>query len=157
MSHLPTIQFAAPQFPASGVLVVLAGKDGALPAGLPDGVRGAAERAGSLGKFKGKGLSTVETIAPAESGLDRIVVVGTAGEEPFGEEDWLKLGGTIQAVFTSSWTGPARIEVCDAPHHLLLTTEPGTDDEGGAAVDRTDRTAGCRAAQRQAWRGASRA
>ena len=23
-----------------------------------------------------------------------------------------------------------RIEVCDAPHHLLLTTEPGTDDEG---------------------------
>ncbi|WP_019995664.1 leucyl aminopeptidase [Aureimonas ureilytica] len=97
MSHLPTIQFAAPQFPASGVLVVLAGKDGALPAGLPDGVRGAAERAGSLGKFKGKGLSTVETIAPAESGLDRIVVVGTAGEEPFGEEDWLKLGGTIQA------------------------------------------------------------
>ncbi len=33
-------------------------------------------------------------------------------------------------VFTSSWTGPARIEVCETPHHLLLTTEPGTDDEG---------------------------
>jgi uncharacterized protein YndB with AHSA1/START domain len=42
----------------------------------------------------------------------------------------LRVGGTVQAVFTSSWTGPARIEVCDAPHHLLLTTEPGTDDEG---------------------------
>ncbi|WP_130386726.1 SRPBCC domain-containing protein [Kribbella sp. VKM Ac-2569] len=38
-------------------------------------------------------------------------------------------GGTIQAVFTSTWNGPARIEVCEAPHHLLLTTEPGTDDE----------------------------
>lgn len=35
----------------------------------------------------------------------------------------------VHAVFTSTWTGPARIEVCDAPHHLLLTTEPGTDDE----------------------------
>ena len=42
----------------------------------------------------------------------------------------LRVGGTIQAVFTSTWTGPGRVEVCDAPHHLLLTTEPGTDDEG---------------------------
>jgi uncharacterized protein YndB with AHSA1/START domain len=41
----------------------------------------------------------------------------------------LRVGGTIQAVFTSTWTGPARIEECDAPHHLLLTTEPGTEDE----------------------------
>ena len=41
----------------------------------------------------------------------------------------LRVGGTIQAVFTSAWTGPARIEVCDAPHHLLITTEPGTEAE----------------------------
>ncbi len=42
----------------------------------------------------------------------------------------LREGGTVHAVFTSTWSGPARIEVCDAPHHLLLTSEPGTDDEG---------------------------
>lgn len=42
----------------------------------------------------------------------------------------LQVGGTVQVVFTSTWTGPVRVEVCDAPHHLLLTTEPGTDDEG---------------------------
>jgi uncharacterized protein YndB with AHSA1/START domain len=41
----------------------------------------------------------------------------------------LREGGIIQAVFTSTWSGPARIEVCDAPHHLLLTAEPGADDE----------------------------
>ena len=41
----------------------------------------------------------------------------------------LRVGGTVHLIFTSSWTGPARIEICDAPHHLLLTTEPGTDDE----------------------------
>ena len=41
----------------------------------------------------------------------------------------LRVGGTIHAVFTSTWTGPARVEVCDAPHHLLLTMEPGADDE----------------------------
>lgn len=38
----------------------------------------------------------------------------------------LRPGGTVQAVFTSSWAGPAVIESCEAPHHLLLTTEPGT-------------------------------
>jgi uncharacterized protein YndB with AHSA1/START domain len=42
----------------------------------------------------------------------------------------LREGGTVHAVFTSTWSGPARIEVCDAPHHLLLTSEPDTDDEG---------------------------
>lgn len=41
----------------------------------------------------------------------------------------LRLGGTFHAVFTSTWTGPGRVDVCDAPHHLLLTMEPGTDDE----------------------------
>jgi uncharacterized protein YndB with AHSA1/START domain len=41
----------------------------------------------------------------------------------------LRVGGTIQASFTSSWTGPGRIEICDAPRHLLLTMEPTTDDE----------------------------
>jgi uncharacterized protein YndB with AHSA1/START domain len=42
----------------------------------------------------------------------------------------LSVGGTLHATFTSTWTGPIRIEVCDAPRHLLLTMEPGTDDEG---------------------------
>lgn len=38
-------------------------------------------------------------------------------------------GGTIRASFTSTWTGPARIDACERPHHLLLTLEPGADDE----------------------------
>jgi uncharacterized protein YndB with AHSA1/START domain len=41
----------------------------------------------------------------------------------------LRIGGTIQASFTSTWTGPGRIEICDAPRHLLLTMQPGTDEE----------------------------
>ncbi|MEJ7647563.1 MAG: SRPBCC family protein [Nakamurella sp.] len=38
-------------------------------------------------------------------------------------------GGTVQAVFTSTWSGSLRIDACEAPHHLLLTGEPGADDE----------------------------
>jgi uncharacterized protein YndB with AHSA1/START domain len=41
----------------------------------------------------------------------------------------LRLGGTIHATFTSTWTGPGRVDICDRPHHLLLTMEPGTEDE----------------------------
>ncbi|MEO5746179.1 MAG: SRPBCC domain-containing protein [Terracoccus sp.] len=41
----------------------------------------------------------------------------------------LGVGETVHAVFTSTWAGPIRIEVCDAPQHLLLTMEPGADDE----------------------------
>lgn len=41
----------------------------------------------------------------------------------------LRPGGTIHASWTSSWTGPGRVEECEAPRHLLLTMEPGTDDE----------------------------
>ena len=42
----------------------------------------------------------------------------------------LRVGGTVRAVFTSTWTGALRVEMCAAPHHLLLTSEPGTDEEG---------------------------
>ena len=41
----------------------------------------------------------------------------------------LQVGGSIYASFTSTWTGPGRIEICDRPHHLLLTMEPGSEDE----------------------------
>lgn len=41
----------------------------------------------------------------------------------------LRQGGTIDAVFTSTWSGALTIQRCDAPAHLLLTTAPGTDDE----------------------------
>ena len=41
----------------------------------------------------------------------------------------LRVGGSIHATFTSSWTGPGLIEICDQPHHLLMRMEPGTDDE----------------------------
>jgi hypothetical protein len=41
----------------------------------------------------------------------------------------LHQGGTVHAVFTSTWNGPARIDTCDPPHHLLVITQPGTADE----------------------------
>jgi uncharacterized protein YndB with AHSA1/START domain len=41
----------------------------------------------------------------------------------------LRSGGIIHASFVSTWSGPGRIEICDRPQHLLVTMEPGTQDE----------------------------
>ncbi|NUR24406.1 MAG: hypothetical protein HOV83_00875 [Catenulispora sp.] len=41
----------------------------------------------------------------------------------------LQIGGSIHAVFTSTWTGQGRIDACEQPHHLLLTMEPDTPEE----------------------------
>jgi uncharacterized protein YndB with AHSA1/START domain len=40
-----------------------------------------------------------------------------------------QVGATVQVAFVSEWEGPARIDVCDAPRRLLVTLEPGTEDE----------------------------
>jgi uncharacterized protein YndB with AHSA1/START domain len=41
----------------------------------------------------------------------------------------LTVGGAFHATFTSSWDGPGRVDVCERPHRLLLTMEPGTPHE----------------------------
>jgi uncharacterized protein YndB with AHSA1/START domain len=41
----------------------------------------------------------------------------------------LKVGGIVHARFTSTWEGPGRIDICDPPNHLVITMEPGTEDE----------------------------
>ncbi|MGN6431350.1 MAG: SRPBCC family protein [Gaiellaceae bacterium] len=41
----------------------------------------------------------------------------------------LSLGGEFNARFTSSWEGPGRVDVCEPPHRLLLTMNPGQNDE----------------------------
>ena len=95
MSVQPTIAFAPLQMPGTGTLVILAGSEGTLPSDVAPDVADAVQKAIGVAKFKGKELSSVEAIAPAGSSLERIIVVGTAGDKPFGEEEWLRLGGTI--------------------------------------------------------------
>jgi uncharacterized protein YndB with AHSA1/START domain len=41
----------------------------------------------------------------------------------------LQPGGGFEAKFTSGWEGNGRVDVCEPPHHLLVTLSPGTDDQ----------------------------
>lgn len=40
-----------------------------------------------------------------------------------------RVGETVDVVFTSTWSGQVRIEVCEEPRHLLVISGPGTDEE----------------------------
>lgn len=46
----------------------------------------------------------------------------------------LRVGGTFDAAFTSSWTGTGRVEVCEPPHHLRTRM---TDEDGETVIEAT--------------------
>jgi uncharacterized protein YndB with AHSA1/START domain len=41
----------------------------------------------------------------------------------------LRVGGEFRASFTSAWSGPGRVDVCDPPRRLLVTLDPGRHHE----------------------------
>jgi uncharacterized protein YndB with AHSA1/START domain len=41
----------------------------------------------------------------------------------------LRPGGDLRASFTSGWEGPGRLDECEPPRRLLLTLDPGREDE----------------------------
>jgi len=41
----------------------------------------------------------------------------------------LRVAGAFTAAFTSGWEGLGRVDVCDAPHRLVVTLAPDQEDE----------------------------
>jgi uncharacterized protein YndB with AHSA1/START domain len=83
---------------------------------------------GSLRQENGFGVVHVEDIYPTD-----IDDLWSAVSQPDRLRRWLveidgdaSVGNTVSARFTSSWEGRIRIDVCDAPRHLLVTS---FDDE----------------------------
>jgi uncharacterized protein YndB with AHSA1/START domain len=47
----------------------------------------------------------------------------------------LRAGGEFSATFTSGWVGFGRVDVCQAPHHLLVTT--WSDEDAPTVIEAT--------------------
>ena len=108
MSPRPVIAFARYGVPKKGSAVVLATEGG----GLTDTARAldpgkALDRAFAAAEFTGKAGGSVDLIAPAGSGLDRLVAIGVGKPANMTEYDWWKLGGIIAGQFRK----PAEIAV----------------------------------------------
>ena len=94
MASIPNIAFAKPGRKVAGTVVLLAGADVSLgPQARAVGVEGLVRRAAATADFKGKAMATLDLIAPAETGADRLIVVGTGKLSELTEHDWLRLGG----------------------------------------------------------------
>jgi leucyl aminopeptidase len=94
MTDFAAISFAKPPRAPTGTVVVLVGDDlvlgpGARALGIDDLIR----RAAATAEFKGKSKSTLDLLAPAGTGLDRLVLVGTGKPNEIADKDWISLGG----------------------------------------------------------------
>jgi leucyl aminopeptidase len=98
MAATTTITFAKPSVPTSGVLVLFRDADGAVgpvARGVFDASGGALDRAVEAAGFKGKAQSTLDVVAPAGLGVDRVIVVGLGTLADLDAAAGLKLGGAV--------------------------------------------------------------
>ena len=93
-----TIAFAKSDLPSKGTLVVPCDKKGRTGIELPSGTARAVAAAGFEGAF-GK---TLDVLTPADSELDRIVLLGLGDAKKIDERSWLKLGGKVGAALSST-------------------------------------------------------
>ena len=78
MTDRARIAFAKPAAKPGGTVVAFAGPDVALgPLARALGVAALVGRAAETADFKGKAMTTLDLIAPGDTGLDRLVVIGT--------------------------------------------------------------------------------
>jgi leucyl aminopeptidase len=96
MSVLPVISFVKLSAPERGTAVLLATGEGRF-AESATGFSASVTRGMAAAEFKGGLLKALELIAPQESDLDRIVVVGVGKPGSLTGHDWLKLGATAYA------------------------------------------------------------
>ncbi len=96
MTDLATISFAKPAAKPAGTVAILVGDDlspGKSAAGL--GIEKLVKRAAATADFKGKAKTSLDLIAPADSNLERLIVVGIGKVADLGANGWVELGGAV--------------------------------------------------------------
>jgi leucyl aminopeptidase len=125
MTDRARISFAKPSTKVGGTVVILAGPEVALGAAAGAlGVEALVARAAATASFTGKAMSTLDLIAPAETGLDRLIVVGTGKLADLKEKDWLRLGGTAMGALGKT---KAATVVLDRPDGAKLEVAQAAD------------------------------
>ncbi|MFD1694498.1 leucyl aminopeptidase [Roseibium aestuarii] len=126
MAQLTKVSFVKMSKPSEGTVVLLAGEGltlGAAAGELVADLSGGLERAATVGGFTGKKGTSLDLIAPAGLTADRLVVFGLGKAAELGEEDWIGLGGKLQALL-------ARCKVEAA----TVVTDMADLDEAAASV-----------------------
>ena len=107
------IEFKPLSIPSSGDVAFLVHDDVVLPGMLPPSIAASIARAAGIDQFKGKLLGTMQTIAPAESGLDRLVVIGLGPKAEADKIDWALVGGVLAGRIGAGRSLAAVLSVAD--------------------------------------------
>jgi leucyl aminopeptidase len=95
-------EFAAPQLPKQGTLVLLMGDDMALPAmgkaKWPAEFEASVKKASSAEGFKGKAKTSLVMAAPSGLAADKVILIGTGSVEDRAKLDPVMLGGKIMGL-----------------------------------------------------------
>ncbi len=105
-------RFSAPSLPQSGTLVLLAGEGPQLAPLGEDADRasgGHVRRAMTAAKFEGKKDQSVELVAPADTGIDRVIVLGAGDVTKLQARDIEMLGGTAAGALQAAKVSEAAI------------------------------------------------
>ena len=98
-----------------GTIVVLAGerlKFG--PGAKALGIESLARRAAKTANFSGKPMKILDILAPANTGIDRLIVIGTGKASERSENDWRRLGGSAMGVLKRGSTATVLLERPDS-------------------------------------------
>jgi leucyl aminopeptidase len=114
MSDRLEVTFAPLTADPESVSVVLAGE--ALSLGAKAGEfesksAAAISKAAAAADFKGKYKTTIEVLAPAKLGIDRLIVAGVGKESNLTAQQWVELGGALLAAIQGRKTSLASIIV----------------------------------------------
>jgi leucyl aminopeptidase len=125
MTKLAKISFSRIAPPKGGMSVILAGEGLTLGNGASEivsGLEGGLQRFADIAGFSGKMKSSLDLLAPAGLGSDRLRVIGLGKSEELSKDDWRSLGGVVLSALQKAKTETATI-VLDAPEGTDLSNE----------------------------------
>ncbi|PVB63399.1 leucyl aminopeptidase [Labrenzia sp. 011] len=136
MIKLAKIAFSKAQAPKKGVAVILAGEDlslGTIAGEVASTLESGLQRAAGIAGFKGQKKSTLDLVAPAGSGLDRLIVFGLGKSSDLSKDDWRAFGGAVFAELQKAKADSATV-LLEAPEGVELSAEAAAEFAMGAKL-----------------------
>ena len=173
MTKLAKISFSKADAPGKGVAVILVAESlglGSVAGEVVSGLQGGLEHVAGIAGFSGKKKSSLDLVAPAGLGLDRLIAFGIGKPEDLTDADWRALGGVVIAGIRKAKAATVEI-LLDVPEGSEVSSTAAAefamgaklrayefdtykskkkDDEGGKDLKLTLKVADPKAA-RKAW------
>ncbi|MGB8816794.1 MAG: leucyl aminopeptidase [Rhizobiaceae bacterium] len=111
MSFIPSLTFAKPGKPVTGLAFILSAADNKI-APASEAVAGSSlAKAIAAADFKSKANTTMELLVPAGTQVDRLVVVGVGKPAELDANAWMKLGGTVASKLGNAKLATVNLEL----------------------------------------------